>query len=248
MEFSDFPLVSEITRIMDGNVMPRGNVDEVFRMPDTDRVHGVDRLKTWIQKFRDQNVPVDINRIVRYAISADRNDLVKYLVEDEGASLQQKDKFGRSTVFYAAAMIRPDMLGYIHGEMCDEIFGEEMNHQDEHKRIPCYYAAMVSSLGSVEYCLAAGARPADDDIWETKLADPHGLDKQIALLLTLYTRLKSYLKFPVYAESFKSEKERDRALSTIDSFLSDTEPLTKWQNISSERTLTWIHIPWTNVS
>ena len=255
LEISDFPLVSEIQVIVD-ETSDRVRVERVDAwepVHDADPVRDVARLKTWIQKFRDQNVPVDINCIVRYASFVGRNGLVKYLVEDEGASLRQKDTKGRSAIFYAAAYRHVDMLEYIRGRLDYETFREEMSHQDENRRTPFYYAAIFSSLGNIDYGLAADARPADDDIRGTKLAESSDVeDKHIALLLILYTQLKSYLKFPVYAESFKSEEETDRGLSTIDSFLRDSEALTKWQNkgnvVSSERTLNWIHIPWTNVS
>ena len=142
LEFSDSPLVYEINDIMSGN--------------------GVDRMKTWIQRFRDQNVLVDKNRIIRCAISNGRNELVKYLVEEERASLQQEDKRGRSTIFYTVLTNNAAILKYIHDKMGTEIFLEEMSHQDSNKRTPWYYAVTNHLVANTEYLLTVGARPNDD--------------------------------------------------------------------------------------
>ena len=221
------------------------------------RRNDVDRLKRWIQKFRNQNVLVDINRITRYAIYAGRNELVQYLVEDERAKLQQKDKLGRSTTFYAAARKDSAMLEYIHGKMGNEIFREEMSHQDVNKETPWYSAVIIPSVANIEYCLAAGARPNDDVATQLENECSYGHEQeiskiQIQLLLALYTRLTKYLDLPVYAESF-DDSNRYHALFKLHEMQTDPGLLPdvlqgRTERDSPERGLTWIHIPWTNVS
>ena len=219
MEFSDSPLVVEINALMS--------------------TKDVDRLKRWIQKFRDQNVQVDINRITRYAIYEGGNELVKYLVEGEGGKLEQKDKRSRSTIFYAVKRDDPTMVRYICKKIGTKTFQEEMNHQDVDKRTPWYYAAGSPSIAFIKTCLAAGARSNNDVVTIMEKA-PFLRESvnQSLLLLILYSHLHSYLDFPVYAEIFKDKK-----------FL----PATKQLKIlelhtnpgllpNNERGLTWIHI------
>ena len=211
------------------------------------RASNVEGLKQWIQEFRTSNISVDINRITRYAAYERREEFVKYLVEEEGAKLEQKDKLGRSTIFYAVGLSGTTgtiMVEYICSKMGTETFQEEMSHQDLNKRTPWYYVATSDSIANVEYCLAAGARPNDHEVIILEEA-PFRREKSkhdIQLLLILFTHLRSYLDFPVYTEIIDENHLPDTKLLKI-------HELHAYPGLLPHSTgLTWIHIPWTNVS
>lgn len=209
----------------------------------------IPRLEEWIQKFRKRNVPVDINRITHCAIFKGRDELVKHLVENEHAKLKQKDKLGRSAIFYAAGRNDPAMLEYIGSELGATTFQGELSRPDVDKRTPSYYAAKFLCVSNVIFCLAAGARP--DDATVALASGPEsempGRMKQIRLLFTLYNQLDPYLTFPVYTESSGySGKEIDHSTFSISEMQTNRGPLTALG--SAKGGLIWIHIPWTNVS
>ena len=199
-------------------------------------VEDIPRLNAWIQTFRERNVPVDIDRITRFAIFRGRDKLARHLVETEHAKLKQKDKLGRSAIFYAAGRNDPAMLKYINSELDATTFQEELSRPDVNNRTPWYYAVMFESSANVTFCLATGARPDDATVALASSSDSGKPDQrtQIRLLFTLYNQLNAYLTFPVYAESISKSE------------LSDVQHMTALK--SAERDLTWIHIPWTNVS
>ena len=217
-------------------------VDDLERIMRASNVEG---LKQWIQEVRRSKTSVDINRITRYATSQRRVNFVKYLVEEEGAKLEQKDKLGRSIVFYAVSSVGPtdtDMVEYICGEMGTETFQKEMSHQDVEKRTPWYYAG---SLACFEYCLTAGARPNDHEVTmlERRPFTWEGSKHHSQLLLMLYTHLQSYLDFPVYTE-IEDEKKK----YPYTKLLKIRELHANPGLLPHSRRQAWIHIPWTNVS
>lgn len=211
------------------------------------RASNVEGLKQWIQEFRRSNISVDINRITRYATKRRREEFVKYLVEEEGAKLEQKDKLGRSTIFYAIGSFdSTNMVEYICGKMGTETFQEEMSHQDVDKRTPWYYAATSASIANVEYCLAAGARPNDLEVTMLEKApltwEESKHPSQLLLILILYTHLQSYLDFPIYTEIRDKNNLPDTKLLKIRELHANPGLL------PHSRGQAWIHIPWTNVS
>ena len=170
-------------------IFPTG--DELEHVMGVGRVEG---LKQWIQEFRRSNISVDINRITRYATCRRHGNLVEYLVEEQGAKLEQKDKFGRSTIFYAVGTFSVTgayMVEFIRGKMGTKTFQEEMSHQDVDKKTPWYYAATSASIANVEYCLAAGARPNNHEFTMLEQVPSWREESKhhSQLLLTLYTHL-----------------------------------------------------------
>ena len=76
----------------------------------------IDDLKLCIQKFRERQGDVDIDRITRFAIYEGHEDLVRHLVEKEGAKLKTRDTRSRSAIFYAAKSSKSSdlaMLKYV---------------------------------------------------------------------------------------------------------------------------------------
>lgn len=212
------------------------------------------RLGKWIQSFRAQHTEVDIGRITRFAIYNGHCDLVQHLVVDEDATLRQRDKFGRSAISYAAIRHDPAMLEHVARNLGTDTVKREMGHQDEYKKTPLHYAMIYPSVVNVEFCLAAGAIPDKDLVASlSKIRDPDA-QYEIRLLFTLYTQLKSCLNFLVYAESCepRSYTEKKVALFTLKELQTDPGLLTDVQSMEelrdSKKGLTWIHIPWTNVS
>ena len=200
----------------------------------------IDRIKSldsWIQMFGIKNIKVDINRVARFAIYYNKWDLVRYLVELQDAQLNQRDKLGRSAVFYAAACFNENMLIFVEGEVGTHTIREEMSHCDAFGATPLYYAAMSDWIDSVEFCLFAGARPNNvlvarqSQKRSVKVDFPVRASDEIGLLFTLYDQLRSYGDLPVYHGT------RTRLLD----FLTD-------RPINEPDSQDWIHIPWTNVS
>ncbi|KAI1742761.1 hypothetical protein F4680DRAFT_26332 [Xylaria scruposa] len=62
-----------------------------------------ERLASLIKQCRSLDIGLDINRIARYAVYHKRISCLRHLVDQERASLTQKDTFGRSAVFYSMA-------------------------------------------------------------------------------------------------------------------------------------------------
>lgn len=215
------------------------------------------RLASWIQKCRDQNMPVDIDRITRCAIYLIEYEVVDYLIENEYAKLEQKDALGRSALFYAVTLPCSDMLNYLADKMNPEAFKAEMNHRDSRKATPLHYAVKFASLATVEFCLAKGIRP--DHAIQNEMANKYSLswhssslaNNHIALLFALYGRLEEYLHLPVYIEWLNKDSFHEKSC-TIHEMQTDPECLAFVQYMTGGKPyreeLKWIHIPWTNVS
>ena len=200
-------------------------------------------LRTWIQKLRDKDIEVDINRVTRLATFAGRSSLVTYLVDEQGAQLEQRDKFGRSAVFYTAACGYTNKLKHFVG---DATIRKEVIYRDSFNATPLYYAAMLHSIAGVEFCLSAGARP-DDNLLARQSRTARDYDgyghlyneNQIRLLFTLCVLLGSYGNLPVYLDEYVAPNP----------FLPIHRLETDLAQLSIERDCgLWIHIPWTNVS
>ena len=206
----------------------------------------VESLESWIQMLDDKNIKVDINRVTHFAIKSNRHGLVKHLVEHKKAQLDQRDRNGRSAVFYAVTTKGSEMLQYVQSIVGAETVRKEMNYHDEFDATPMYYAAMAHSVSNVEFCLTAGAR-SEVELVEHEIADRwifdvdriHSSFNQIRLLLTLYGPLRSYGGIPIHIDKLK----RSHKSLTIDQLHTNL-------TLPTDETCmnTWIHIPWTNVS
>ena len=208
----------------------------------------IEDLKTWIQMLGDKETKVDIDRVTRYAICENKYDLVRYLVDHQDAQLKQRDKFGRSAVFYTAACAdHPKMLHYITTTVGVKTIWEAVNYHDAFDTTPLDYAAMRPSVANVEYCLFAGARPDHDLLahqsHEGSIGNPgdfFGEHEQIRLLFTLYDRLRSYGNLPVLLENF----------NRLTSFLPIGQLHAYLLRLLRNKDAggVWMHVPWTNVS
>ena len=199
-------------------------------------------LESWIQMLGDKDIKVDVDRVTRFAISKNQYDLVRYLVEHQDAQLKQRDKFGRSAVFYAAACAdHPKMLRYVASTVGFETIREAINYHDAFDTTPLYYAAMKPSIANVEYCLSAGARPDHDLLaHQSQVASRrhHLDDNHIRLLFTLYGRLRPYGNLPVYIRNYDLP-----SAFPVDQLHAHLEILSDQEDKG-----VWMHIPWTNVS
>ena len=145
------------------------------------------------------------------------------------------------------------MLEYVASKLDPDTVKREMSYQDEYKKTPLHYAMICPRVANVEFCLAAGAIPDKDLVASlSKNWDP--LTRfEIRLLFTLYTQREKYLNFLVYAENREtSSTEKRVALFTLKELQTDPGLLTDVHEMErlgyAAKGLTWIHIPWTNVS
>ena len=180
------------------------------------------------------------------------------MVQEEGAELKQRDTLGRSAIFYAVNCQDLAMLEYVANKVSagsDTALKELLNHQDAKKATPLHYAAknlgLKASLANFEFCLTSGARP--DVNLMTSLLEYRGDCREdlIRLLCTLYTKPESFLNYLIYVES-RLHPDRSVSLFTFKELWTDrgilTEVQSKGELESSISGLTWIHLPWTNVS
>lgn len=105
-------------------------------------------------------MPIDINRIIRYAILKGSHKIVSYLSEHHNADLTARGVRGRSASFYAvfsdSVVYRSvpgyhslstggaNMLKYIAEETRDT-FQEEMRHRDVFGNSPVSYAVLFQA-------------------------------------------------------------------------------------------------------
>jgi len=205
------------------------------------------QLETWIKQFRTKMIVVDVGRIMRFAIYRGLDEVASYLMDHEDANLQQEDTLKRTAIFYAAGSRDLNILKYVAEKMGPERFQEGLSCQDIHKKTPLYYASKSHSVDNVEFLLTAGAVPDDTTLkyWSGPPRDSGGLREddvtQIRLLFLLYNELKLYRRFPVYSES-QDQLEFNTELFTVNDMQTNPEVLAQKQS------LTWIHVPATNVS
>lgn len=115
----------------------------------------------WIQYFNEKGFAVDINRILRLAILRLCFDAVQYLIDHQGASLEQVDIFNRSAIFYAVQLGNLNMLRYVADMLGPDSFQQGQKHYDIHKKTSWYYLVILDSppVAVIDFLLANDSVP-----------------------------------------------------------------------------------------
>jgi hypothetical protein len=216
-------------------------IDDIFTNMNCPESVKLNRLKTWLRKIR-RTMAVDIDRVARYAVLKGCREVVTYLSDREKADLKSRDVLGRSAIFYAASCMEFPMLETVTSIVGDQIVQAEMDRHDSCGFYPLHYAVEFSSIEVIEFCLLHGA---DVDTLSlgllARLAEP-----AFSVLLELYRRPRPYLEYPIHIVSYgrRSKVWGYEKIKGVQAFLV-TEARKTTTNAKS---VTWIHVPWTNVS
>ncbi|KAF7503184.1 hypothetical protein GJ744_004217 [Endocarpon pusillum] len=177
---------------------------------EEDDLKDLQNLRTLMENCR-HDLQIDVDRITRIAIAKGKLQMLKYLVEECGASLLSRDTRGGTPVINAARQETQNLdsdsdsggmvLKYIAGKLTDkEVFRTELYHQDLDGKTVLDYAIAVDSPDVVQFCFEHGADPdiidkPNGSVWDIAWVFNHDAS---LLVCTLHARIPASLDLPLY--------------------------------------------------
>ncbi|KAI0099373.1 hypothetical protein F4814DRAFT_433045 [Daldinia grandis] len=209
-------------------------LEEINRLLDTP-----EQVKSVIQKCRSLGLDLDIDRLVRFAVSRGFFSIVKYLIEEENANPTRLDILDRSALFYVRRPY-PDnpLLEYSVGR--DRFTVEHLNHRDKMKWAPLHYAARYRDFYYIEYLLLLGADAeirSGDGKMPIELLGIDNYYKKICTLLFAFWKLRQL--YPHLTNVYLYHVW-DRPETVQLGILDSNSKLFEGPGPK------WCHIPWTN--
>ena len=217
-------------------------------------------LQAWLDFWLDRLVTVDIDRVLRYAILANRPRVVEYLLGNTRASVMSRDILDRTALFYAVSMrTTTTVLDLTINSMGERsTMYSELERQDLYGNTVAYYAAISPAVQNLESLLLAcydadlRTRIAQDTF--SRLQGKGLSSTDCVFILLLYGTLQRWLNFPVYVQhdADKMTGGSYRGVFTVGDLHAQFAHLNTF--LESGRysdqvpnSLIWIHMPWTNV-
>ena len=191
-----------------------------------------------------EDITIDIERLLRCAVSNGKLGMCMHLVEQHGADLRSRDTLGRSPITYAFIRCSESIatLNYFSSKLSHNALQSELNQQDAFGRTALHYALYWENSVSVQFCIKRGSDPSigennGNSVWQ--IARKGGWESDsIWLTILLYTRLKEHLNFPIYFSPVTDA--RDELVMRL------SDPKFTVEHVEGQR-MQWMHIPCTDV-
>lgn len=206
-------------------------------------------IRTLVTDYRERagSAKCDLDRILRLAVSRGRLSIVKQLVKEHGANLNQSDNLGRTAIFYLAVEDDLDVAEYTIARTCQDSGERTLDHRDSSDRTVLWYATRWGAGNTVTLLLSRGVCP-------TLSAEPFGLIQDRDDILSTLSFSKLVQLEPDMPIIFcQAGPERSYCnTSSITEFQRSSnwwsERSVYYLGTQSPDSLLWLHFPSANVS
>jgi ankyrin repeat protein len=117
----------------------------------------LEELQVWLLHCRQIHLPIDINRLLRFALCRNALTFARFLIQN-GADPTRLDIMDRSVIFYGLWPF-PDKyaLSYVTSTLRDNTIRMNVDQRDTEGKTPLQYAVLLKSPAAVETLLLMNA-------------------------------------------------------------------------------------------